>query len=59
VLEYEKYIAHATCGDSLYVISKYGENPSKDEQTLNHARLHARAVLEHEKYIAHATCGDS
>jgi hypothetical protein len=53
----------------LYIPTNFGENPFKEEQTLNlapartgalaHARLHTRvhAVLEHDKYVLHVTCG--
>jgi hypothetical protein len=49
----------------LYIPTKFGENPFKDEQTLNHARARTRAlaharsqtrirtVLEHDKYVSH------
>jgi hypothetical protein len=60
VLGHENYIAHAYCGDSLYVSSKFRYTPSKDERTLNDARARIRArCIEHEKYIVHATSGDS
>jgi hypothetical protein len=59
VFEHEQCIAHATCGESQYVLSNIGENPSKYDRTLNRALAHACAMLEHAKYIADATCGDA
>jgi hypothetical protein len=63
VREYEKYVDYATCGNSKYVLNKFGVNPSTNERTLYHVRArilalaHVRTVREHEHYVAHAICG--
>jgi hypothetical protein len=55
---------HVICGDPLYVITKFGENQSKDKRMFNHARTRTRvlarmrSVREQEKHLARTTCGD-
>jgi hypothetical protein len=65
VSEHEKYVAHSTCCDYLYVHRKFRENRSIDKRILNHARSRTctlarmRAVREHEKYVVIDTYGES
>jgi hypothetical protein len=65
VSEHEKYVAHATWCDMLYVQHKFEENPSKDKRMPNYARARTcararvRAVCENEKYVILATYGES